>query len=85
MIGFEDLAARQKQWAAFIADPERIEIFAETEKDGPLVHHLENRMMSPPTSRPSPSRGCGASAVSGGADGFVVMSFAPWRDRPRGR
>jgi hypothetical protein len=24
-----------------------VEIFAETEKDGPLVHHLENRMLSP--------------------------------------
>ena len=47
IIGHESLAAREKNWAAFIADPERVEIFAETEKDGPLVHHLENRMLSP--------------------------------------
>ena len=37
----------RSSWAAFIADPERIRIFAESEVDGPLVHHLENRMFSP--------------------------------------
>ena len=47
MVSYEDLAARQKAWASFQADPEWQRVRAESEKDGPLVHHLENRMMTP--------------------------------------
>lgn len=47
MVAYEDLAARTKAWAAFGADPDWQKARAESEKDGALVHHIENRLMSP--------------------------------------
>ncbi len=47
MLGYEDLAQRQAAWAAFSADPDWQKARAESEKDGPLVHHIENRIMNP--------------------------------------
>jgi hypothetical protein len=47
MIAFDDLAHRERAWAAFAADPDRIKAFAETESDGPLVARVENRIMRP--------------------------------------
>jgi hypothetical protein len=47
MLAFEDLAHRERAWAAFAADPEWQAARKESEKDGALVHHLENRMMAP--------------------------------------
>lgn len=47
ILGYEDLGARQKAWAAFGADPEWAAVRTESEKDGPLVHHIENRILAP--------------------------------------
>lgn len=47
MLAFEDLAHREKAWEAFQADAERQAKFAETEKDGPLVARVENRILRP--------------------------------------
>lgn len=47
ILAFEDMAHRERAWNAFIADPEWLAVRAETEKDGPIVHHLENRFLSP--------------------------------------
>ena len=47
MVAFEDLAHRDSAWKAFGADPEWQAARAESEKDGPLVHHIENRIMVP--------------------------------------
>jgi hypothetical protein len=47
MVAFEDMAHRESAWASFIADPERVAAFAETEKDGPLVARIENKIMRP--------------------------------------
>lgn len=47
MLGFEDMAHREKAWAAFVADPDWLEARAESEKNGPLVVYLENRFMNP--------------------------------------
>jgi hypothetical protein len=47
MLAFDDMAQRDKAWAAFRADPERIKAFAETEKDGPLVARSTNTIMRP--------------------------------------
>jgi hypothetical protein len=47
IIGFEDLGQRDKAWAAFGADPEWQKVRAESEADGPLVHHIENRILRP--------------------------------------
>jgi NIPSNAP len=47
IVAFDDLAHREKAWASFAADAERIKAFAETEKDGPLVARVENKIMRP--------------------------------------
>lgn len=52
ILGFEDLAQRDRAWAAFQADPDWQKARADSEKDGPLVHHLENRILSPTSFSP---------------------------------
>jgi hypothetical protein len=47
ILAYEDLAARQKAWAAFGADPEWVAARNASEVDGPIVHHVENRIMNP--------------------------------------
>ncbi len=47
MLSYEDLADRQKAWTAFTADPEWHKVRSESEADGPLTHHVENRIMTP--------------------------------------
>ena len=47
MLGFESLAHRETAWGAFQADPGWHEARAASEVDGPLVHHVENRIMTP--------------------------------------
>jgi hypothetical protein len=47
MLGFEDLNQRQQAWRAFATDPEWQKVQRESEADGPIVHHIENRIMSP--------------------------------------
>ncbi len=47
MLGYEDLAARERAWTAFRTDPEWVAARAASEEDGPIVHHIENRMLSP--------------------------------------
>lgn len=47
MLAFESLAQREQAWAAFVADPEWAKVRAESEADGPLLSHLENRIMNP--------------------------------------
>ncbi len=45
ILGYEDLAHRDRAWAAFASDPEWLEAMAASEADGPLLHHFENRML----------------------------------------
>ena len=45
MLSFDDAADRERGWSAFRADEERAKLFAETEKDGPLVARITNRLM----------------------------------------
>lgn len=47
ILGFEDLGQRDAAWAAFASDPDWRAAAAESEKDGPLVHHIENRILRP--------------------------------------
>jgi hypothetical protein len=47
MLAFDDLAHRERAWAAFGADAERLAKFAETERDGPLVARVTNTLMAP--------------------------------------
>ena len=47
MLAWEDDAERQAKWAEFRKDPERATAFAESEKDGPLVSRINNRIWEP--------------------------------------
>ena len=49
LLAWDSLAEREKKWAAFQADPEWNTKRAETEKNGPLVAHLKNEILSPTT------------------------------------
>lgn len=46
VLGFNDLAHRQSAWQAFATDPEWREVFKESEKNGTLVSHIENRIIN---------------------------------------
>ncbi len=47
IVGYDDLGARQKAWAAFAADPEWQQAWSDSEADGPIVHHIENKILAP--------------------------------------
>ena len=47
ILAYDSLADREKRWAAFIGDQERLAKFAETEKNGPLVRRLTTQMLRP--------------------------------------
>ncbi len=47
MLAWKSLAEREERWGAFLADPERIAIFAESEKDGPLVQNISSQLLEP--------------------------------------
>jgi hypothetical protein len=47
IVGFEDLGQRDKAWASFQADPDWQKARADSEAEGPLVHHIENRILTP--------------------------------------
>ena len=47
LLEWEDLAERDRKWNAFQADPDWHKARAETEKDGPIVGHITNYIMTP--------------------------------------
>ena len=47
MLSYPDMASRDASWAAFAADPAWQQARAESEADGPLLDHLENRILAP--------------------------------------
>ena len=47
LLAYEDMAAREASWAAFMADEEWQGVRAASERNGPLVQYMENRLMTP--------------------------------------
>jgi hypothetical protein len=47
ILAFDDMAQRDRAWAGFKADPERVKAFAEAEKDGAIVARITNTIMRP--------------------------------------
>lgn len=47
LLAYEDLAAREAAWSAFLADPEWQRVRAESERDGLIVEHIESRILAP--------------------------------------
>ena len=52
MLAFDDMAHRDRAWAAFRADQERLRAFAETEREGLLVARVQNTIMRPTSYSP---------------------------------
>lgn len=46
-LQWESLAEREKVWAAFMHDPEWIDVRTQTEANGPLVSHITNQFLQP--------------------------------------
>ena len=47
ILAYDSLADREEKWGAFLADPQRLAQFAETEKQGPLVRRLTAQILRP--------------------------------------
>ena len=47
LLEWDNLAEREQKWNAFQADPEWHAARAETEKDGPIVGHITNYILTP--------------------------------------
>jgi hypothetical protein len=47
ILAHESRAAAEKNWAAFIADPVRLQVWADTEKDGPLNLKVDTVFLNP--------------------------------------
>ena len=47
MVAFEDMAHRERAWRETLSDPELVEAFAASEKDGPLISRMTNTIMRP--------------------------------------
>ncbi len=47
IIAFADMADRQAKWAAFVVDPEWIQVKTETERNHQIVSRVENRLLRP--------------------------------------
>ena len=47
LLEWASLAERERIWNGFMADPEWLAARAETEKNGPIVARIENRLLAP--------------------------------------
>jgi hypothetical protein len=47
LLAWNDLAERTTLWDAFRADPEWQRVAAESERDGPILTHVENLILQP--------------------------------------
>ncbi|MGH8952699.1 MAG: NIPSNAP family protein [Acidimicrobiia bacterium] len=47
LVRYRDMAHRELAWNGFANDADRLAEFAETEKDGPLVLSIRNRLLAP--------------------------------------
>ncbi|MCC7105544.1 MAG: NIPSNAP family protein [Chloroflexi bacterium] len=54
MLAFDDLATREEQWSAFVADPDWVKARAETEANGPLIDHIVVEIWKPTYFSPMP-------------------------------
>ena len=52
MLAFDDMAHRDRAWAAFRADQERLRAFAETEREGQLLARVQNTILRPTSYSP---------------------------------
>ncbi len=47
LLAWESLAERTAKWDAFRADPEWLQLAAESEREGPMLERIENMILQP--------------------------------------
>ena len=47
LLAWESLAARERGWASFMADPEWLAARADSEKDGPILANVSSSILQP--------------------------------------
>ena len=47
MLAWDSLAEREKKWNGFMSDPEWIAARADSEKDGPILAKINNKILVP--------------------------------------
>src|SRR5690606_41216656 len=47
LLAWESLAEREPRWARFMADPEWLSAWAESERDGPIVASIRSTILRP--------------------------------------
>jgi hypothetical protein len=47
LLAWENLAERERAWAAFQSDPEWIKVRSESEKNGPIIWQITNSILAP--------------------------------------
>ena len=52
MVAFDDMDARERIWRETLSDPELVQAFADSEKDGPLIARMTNTIMRPTSYSP---------------------------------
>src|SRR5207245_11165596 len=57
MLAWESLDERGSKFDTFLKDPERVRVFAESEKNGPIVQQVANTILRPTGFSPM-KRGC---------------------------
>ncbi|MSP78587.1 MAG: NIPSNAP family protein, partial [Dehalococcoidia bacterium] len=52
LLGYENLADRERRWAAFQADQEWMKAMADAQKNGPIVASITSTILQPTTYSP---------------------------------
>ena len=47
LLEWQDLAERERVWAAFMSDPDWLKARAESEKNGPILAQITNSILAP--------------------------------------
>ena len=47
LLEWQDLAERERVWAAFMSDPDWLKARAESEKNGPILARITNSILAP--------------------------------------
>ena len=52
LVAFDDMDRRETAWRETLGDPELVEAFRESERDGPLIARMTNTIMRPTSYSP---------------------------------
>jgi NIPSNAP len=52
IVAFDDMAHRDTAWRETLSDPDLVQAFSESERDGPLIARMTNTLMQPTSYSP---------------------------------